>query len=81
MQRQREVRGVRGQERVAERERAEAGGTAASRPTAIQRGGCRSVRVSTQRVPATMYCAMKAIATTSPATKPPPGSLWPRRNR
>ena len=45
-QRQVHVRGVRGQEGIAERDRAEAGGAASSSPTAIQRAGwMRSVRL------------------------------------
>ncbi len=28
-----------------------------------------------------MYCVRKAIATHNPATKPPPGRLWPRMKK
>ena len=55
--------------------------TAISRPKVIQYGGWRFRRSSTHCVPPTMYWAMKAVAITRPATKPPPGSLWPRSSR
>src|SRR3989344_4570842 len=54
---------------------------AASRPTPIQRRGYSGRWASTQDVPETMYCGSRATENTSPATNPPPGSLWPRMKR
>src|SRR3954462_6017427 len=54
--------------------------TAHSNPVTIQGVERCLICVSTHSVPATMYCAMNAIARTRPATKPPPGSLCPRIN-
>ena len=81
-QRQRDVRGVGREEGIAERDRAEPGARREQQaPKPIQRVGLSRVRASTHRVPATRYCMRNAIATTRPATKPPPGSLWPRSKK
>ncbi|MCY1509599.1 hypothetical protein D9M68_439510 [compost metagenome] len=36
---------------------------------------------STHSVPETMNCSTSATDITSPATKPPPGALWPRMKK
>src|SRR5688572_26065147 len=54
---------------------------ASSSPAPIQRSGRMARRASAQRTPPAMYCRITPMVSAIPATKPPPGRLWPRSSR